>query len=222
MSTDQPYLKPAYHVVLGSLAIAPLSAFVYTALWYLDFGEVPGAASPLTLIQMASSADTVQNLSEVTVAVLGIAITVVAIIVELAANRYTPRITELFIKDPVNGLVLSFFAVTAVLVLMTAMSIGGVDYPKAMVTGIIIAMVLCLVMLLPYFLYVFEFLTPTSIIARIEYRGIQSIRDATRTRTANISMLRTEAQNSVEQLGDIALNSLGKKKKPLPSQRSTV
>ena len=215
MFTDQPYLRPAYHVVLGSFAIALLSAFVYTALWYLDFGEIPGAPSPITLIQMASTADTVQNLSEVTVAVLGIAITVVAIIVELAANRYTPRITELFIKDPVNGLVLSFFSVTAVLVLLTAMSIGGVAYPKAMVTGVIIAMVLSLVMLLPYFLYVFEFLTPTSIITRIEYRGIQSIRDAARTKTANITVLRTEAQNSVEQLGDIALNSLGKKEKAI-------
>ena len=52
------------------------------------------------------------NLAQVVAAILGIAITVVSIVVELAANRYTPRITDLFIRDPVNFAVLGFFLVS--------------------------------------------------------------------------------------------------------------
>ena len=47
-------------------------------------------------------------------AVLGIAITVVAIVVELAANRYSHQITRLFLTAPNNLLVLSLYALTTI------------------------------------------------------------------------------------------------------------
>src|SRR5688572_27807553 len=51
---------------------------------------------------IASAQNTVGNASEIITSVLAIAITVVAIIVELASNRYTHRITELFVREPIN------------------------------------------------------------------------------------------------------------------------
>ena len=48
------------------------------------------------------------NAAEVVAAVLAIAITVVAIVVELAANRYSHRITQLFVRNPVNLSVIAF------------------------------------------------------------------------------------------------------------------
>ena len=56
---------------------------------------------------------------------LAILITVVAIVVELAANRYTPRITELFVRDPVNVVVMSSFVITSVLVVWIDLSLYG-------------------------------------------------------------------------------------------------
>ena len=215
MSSERPYLRPAYQALGSCIAIGLFSAFVYTALWYLDFGHQPGAPSPLELIQMVSAGDTVAGLAEVIVAVLGIAITVVAIIVELAANRYTPRISELFIRDPVNAAVLCFFSVTAVLVLATAMSIGSPQYPRIMVTCVVIAMMISLTALLPYFLYVFDFLTPTSIITRIQYTAIRSIRTASKQRNSAVLPARHAVKDSIEQLGDISLNSLEKKEKAI-------
>ena len=55
------------------------------------------------------------NSAEIVAGVLGIAVTVVAIIVELAATRYNHRITDLFIREPVNVLVLSFFVATTLM-----------------------------------------------------------------------------------------------------------
>jgi len=121
----------------------------------------------------------------------------------------------LFIRDPVNAAVLSFFTVTAVLVLATSMSLGGPIYPTAMVTVIVIAMAASLIALLPYFLYVFDFLTPTSIIYRIQYRSIRALRRATRPTTISERALKIEVKNSVEQLGDIALNSVEKREKAI-------
>lgn len=198
----------------GTVALVLVSATAYTILWYLDFGQVPGAPNPLQLFALPAAAATVSGLGEVTVAVLGIAITVVAIIVELAANRYTPRISELFIRDPVNASVLGFFAVTAALILATAMSLYGPVYPRLMVVGVVVAMLLSLLAILPYFLYVFDFLTPDSVVRRIQLRAINGLEIGAQGDRA-VERGRAEVATSVEQLGEIALNSVGKKDKAI-------
>ena len=59
--------------------------------WTCSFSPIP-----------VSAQNTLGSAGEVVAAVLAIAITVVAIIVELASNRYTHRITELFVREPIN------------------------------------------------------------------------------------------------------------------------
>ena len=58
--------------------------------------------------------EALSSVAEVIAAVLGIAITVVAIVVELAANRYSHQITRLFLTAPNNLLVLSLYALTTI------------------------------------------------------------------------------------------------------------
>ena len=58
--------------------------------------------------------DALGNLPEVVVAILGIAITMVSFILQLAATRYTPRVTEMFFRDRTNLLVMGFFVVSSV------------------------------------------------------------------------------------------------------------
>jgi len=200
--------------VLSTVGLVVVSAALYTLLWFLDFGTRTGGVDPVSLFGHPDAAGTVAGLGEVTVAVLGIAITVVAIIVELAANRYTPRITELFIRDPINASVLAFFAVTSALVLATAMSLYGPVYPSIMVTVVVTAMLLSLTAILPYFLYVFDFLTPRSVILRIQRRAVDGLTLGGRG-DALVPSGRTELATGVEQLGDIALNSVGKKDKAI-------
>ena len=108
--------RPASRIVTVVTFLAILlaaSSLVYGAVWWVDQG---GIRSPLALVLSAEAADRMGSFAEVVVAVLGVAITVVAILVELAANRYTPRITDLFVRDPVNVVVLAFFVVSSVLV----------------------------------------------------------------------------------------------------------
>ena len=190
--------------------LALICGVVFGALWLADYG----AMSPFSVWTAPEAASTLTSFAEVTVGVLGIAITVVAIIVELAANRYTPRITELFVRDATNVAVMSFFVVTTVLVLWIDMSLYGGHHPRAMALAAMALMTTSLLALLPYFAYVFHFLSPGEVIRRIQDGGVQEVLALSKGR-ADVAATRDAAVLAIEQLGDIAMASVDKKDKPL-------
>lgn len=200
-------------VVASFVGLLAVCVGLYAALWSLDYGVHEPDMGPLRLLAQPGAAQTLANLGEVTVAILGVALTVVTIIVELASTRYTPRITELFIRDPVNAVVMGFFVCTSVLVLWVDMSLYGEHHPERMVAAATGAMSVALLVLLPYFAYVFDFLLPTRVVDAIQQRSAHAIRRVTRQGGPAIAAARTEVRNGIEQLGDIALNSVDKKDK---------
>ncbi len=187
-----------------------LAAGVFGALWFLDFGAV----SPLAVWTSPEAAGALQSFAEVTVGVLGVTITVVAIIVELAANRYTPRITELFVRDPVNGSVMGFYVVTCVLVVWIDVSIGGEVARPGMALAAMALVTASLLSILPYFAYVFHFLTPDEVIRRIQQAASEEVVALSEGRST-IEATRSSVIRAIEQLGDIAMASVDKKDKPL-------
>jgi hypothetical protein len=145
----------------------------------------------------AADSDTTSTAAEVTAGVLAIAVTVVAIVLELAANRYTHRITQLFVREPVNAATLGFFVVTTMACLWVSAT------PTASPgTGAWIAMVMAtisLASLLPYFAFLFRFLGPTNTIKRIRSEAVDSIRRSKGDVSARASVVRT-----IRDLEDIA------------------
>jgi hypothetical protein len=200
-------------VLVSFLILVTVCVSAYAALYAWDFVGVEGAPTPWGLMQLPGAEQTMLNLGEVMVGVLGVALTVVTIIVELASNRYTPRITELFLRDPVNGFMMGFFVCTAVLVLWVDMSLYGGHHPQAMVTVSFALMSVSLLALLPYFAYVFDFLLPTRVVHRIQQKSCSAIRRVRRRGDAAVPTAREEVLTMIEQLGDIALNSVDKKDK---------
>ncbi len=86
---------------LGAVAsafgvILVVSIVAYGTFWLLDFAEVLQAPGPFELMLDTQAGEALSGMGEIIVAVLGIALTVAAIIVELASQRYTPRIADLF------------------------------------------------------------------------------------------------------------------------------
>ena len=116
-------------------------------------------------------AETMQNalgsLSQVIAAVLGIAITVVSIVVQLAATRYTSRVADLFFRDRINLGVMGFFVVACVEALWVSLTVRTDYVPQATITATVIMASGSLLLLVPYFAYVFDFLDPEKVIARI-------------------------------------------------------
>ncbi|MET0286764.1 MAG: DUF2254 family protein, partial [Polyangiales bacterium] len=164
----------------------------------------------------SSAQNTLSSAGEVVAAVLAIAITVVAIIVELASNRYTHRITELFVREPINFLVMGFFVVTALQSLWVNLIIdetpGRTGFVPYVAIGVAMGMLtLCLLILLPYFAYVFEFLNPINIVGRIRDKTLAVLRNG--LAEDEVLAAQQEAIRGLEQLADVSLNAMEHKDK---------
>src|SRR5690606_12841763 len=139
-------------------------------------------------------------------AVLAIAVTVVAIVVELAANRYSHLITRLFVREPANLLVLGLFVVTTIQCLWFGPWLG--DAADASATGSLVTMALVtvsLLSLLPYVYYVFNFLSPISIIDKIYANTERVMRRAANGRVAGAQ---EEVCRAVDELHDVARSAV--------------
>lgn len=172
------------------------------------------------------------GIGEVIAAILGIVITVASIIVQLAATRYTPRVTDMFFRDRTNIFVMGFFVVSAVFSLWVNFSIraggGGGSTEQAFVPyyGVLITMALLtmsLLMMAPYFNYVFDFLEPDKIVGRIKAAGVAHALDRMRIRVGGerdeaVDERRVMALSSLEQLADVALNAIEQKDKGIASK----
>ncbi len=118
--------------------------------------------------------EAVANAAEVVAAVLGIAVTVVAIIVELAATRFNHRISTMFVREPINIAVLSFFVLTTLLCVWVAATTAG-QTASLLQQLTMVAVTLALLALLPYFAYVFTFISPINVIRRIKRQAAREI-----------------------------------------------
>src|SRR5262245_15687748 len=181
--------EPAAHAArttrrnpLATLALlAAFAVTVFAALWLLDYFLVDaarrGPKGPLAKL-FDFDPETMQNalgsLAQVIAAVLGIAITVVSIVVQLAANRYTSRVADMFFRDRINIAVLGFFVVACVEAVWVALSVTKDYVPQATVVATIAMATTSVLLLVPYFAYVFAFLDPTRVIARLGAQTLES------------------------------------------------
>src|SRR5262245_15520745 len=117
-------------VAVGGAAMA-----LFLGIYLLDYFRAPSrpSLSPLHLLlrfDVETAQNALGNLAQVVVAVLGIVITVVSIVVQLAATRYTPRITSMFFRDRKNLAMLGFFVVTCILSLWVSLSVSRQFVPR--------------------------------------------------------------------------------------------
>lgn len=159
---------------------------------------------------LSAAADAIGNTGEIMVGVLAIAITVVAIVVELAATRYTHRVTALFLRDRVNLTLLGLYTVTSLLCLWTSFvspTRTPAGDPLLWLTLALIS--LSLASLLPYFAYVLGFISPLNIIDRLLQRGALAIEAATGAPISlRLKAFRAVAATTAEDLHDVARKAL--------------
>jgi len=209
------------------LALLAAGAVVlFGGFWLLDFfylRPVPaGSGGPLGRL-LAFDPDTLQNalgnLAQIIAAVLGIAITVVSIVVQLAATRYTSRIADLFFRDRINLAVMGFFVVSCIMAVWVSLAVSHDHVPEATVLVTVALVTGSLLALIPYFAYVFDFLDPKKVIARIGEHTLESALGRTArgralgTSPVEVAARQTAAVTSMEQLADIAMNAVAQKDK---------
>ncbi|MBI5726908.1 MAG: DUF2254 domain-containing protein [Ignavibacteriales bacterium] len=159
--------------------------------------------------------NTLGGLGELVTSVLGIEITVIAIIVQLAANKYSSGIMELFVENPVNVTVIGLYIITAINSLLISNTLSQPYIPVFSITLMFVMIIISLLLILPHFAYVFNFLRPENFLGYV--------RDRINTRlqgiAGNAAMKIEEKEQIVADinfLGDIALNSVAQSDRAVP------
>src|SRR5262245_36110350 len=179
MAPEAPQQRFKPVVTLGLLAVFAVA--VFAALWLLDYFALDsgrrtgqGPLGQLLAFDAESMQNAIASLAQVIAAVLGIAITVVSIVVQLAANRYTSRVADMFFRDRTNLAVMGFFVVACIEALWVSFGVRKEYVPQATVTATVVMATTSLLVLVPYFAYVFAFLDPEKVIARIGAQTLES------------------------------------------------
>ncbi len=199
--------------VVPLLLVGGLSLLSYFGFRYADFLRSDGKLGywdALFLNAPQNATDAIVNDSQVLIAVLGVVMTVVAIVVQLAAQRYTPKLVDLFIEDRINIAYTVLLVVTNLYcaVLMFGLHEGFVPLWTTMLLLVLTFVVF--VLLIPYFSYVFRFLTPGNII-RIIRRNTNSAMQRVQNKDLkkeDVRRLQSEVANSMEQISDISLSAV--------------
>ena len=195
-----------------------LSLTVVATLFALDhYLSEAGFSDPLThylSFDDESVSNSIGVLSSIIAAVLGIIITVVSIVVQLAATRYTPAITEMFFKDRTNLKVMALYVVGCVMGFWTAFGVNKGWVPRISLIAMLAMATLGFLLMAPYFAYVFRLLSPQSVVARIERDAKNEAFSRENSHRPNVVTTRqARILALVEQLTDIAINSISQKDK---------
>lgn len=207
-------LKPkafkAWFLPIFSLGL--LAACVLFFVFCIDFSEKklfgPGELSRYFDFAPESVSNSIGVLSSIVAAVLGIVITVVSIVVQLAATRYTAAVSDIFLKDKKNRWTIGFYIVSCIVGLWVAFAVQDTWVPR---TGLVLMLVLatfCFLLMPPYFNHVFKLLSPKAIVKTIENAVDQVL-----FKQKNIAVHKKQiaVMEQIETLCDIAINSVAQK-----------
>ena len=128
--------------------------------------------------------------------------------VELAATRYSHLITRLFLREPVNAIVLGLLVVTTILCLLAAGTANddAVGTTSQMGSGFTLVLVTAsLLVLLPCIYFVFVTLSPISIIEWIRKDAVKVIKRVT---SRKASPVQHRVLRSIEELQDISRGAI--------------
>jgi uncharacterized membrane protein len=162
------------HWIAPMVTVAVVAMVAFGAFYALDIVlNDGGATTAVTVWRHFLAFDTPELISDALpalgmtiVAALGIVLTVVAIIVQLSSDRYT-GVALMFLRDPVNILVMSFYIVASLCAVWLSVTLRAEFVPRSLLLLVMVLTSTGLAVMLPYFAYVFWFLEPGNIIDRL-------------------------------------------------------
>jgi len=223
MTVDQDSFRKQWLIPIVVLTLASL--FVFWGFYSVDHFVTGGDSQPLPRTPItryvhfdpSSITDAVSSLAGMIAAVFGIVITVVSIIVQLSADRYT-GVARMFLRDRINLAVMGYYLIACVCGVWLSVSIHRDYVPRFALLAMISATTLGLVLMAPYFRYVFWFLEPMNIISRIRSEAVAvAARGAEERDPARSAAAQASTLSAMEELTDLTSNSISGKDKIIAS-----
>jgi hypothetical protein len=203
-----------------------ISLVVFASLYAVDHHVTGGVSDPhpasavgrYVRFEPTLISDALSGLAGMTAAVLGIVLTVVSLLVQLTSERYT-GVAQMFLRDRRNVVVMAYYVVTCVVGVALSLSLHNEFVPRAAVFAMMCACAFGLIMMLPYFAYVFRFLEPVNLVARIEREAAEDVAQTATTRNPDAILDgQGPALTALEELTDITSNSISGKDKIIASR----
>ena len=139
--------------------------------------------------------------------VLAMLLATIGLAIPLTANMHTPKLIDLFLRDRINRVVLSFMALGAAHVLFVAYIIGPRFAPMWSVRLAVMAALLGWAVLIPYFFYVVRFLDPSRVVGRLTQEIVHEVAAVAHQRHDPVATQGLVAER-IDQLGTLVLKSL--------------
>jgi hypothetical protein len=213
MSTATNLRQKALRAALRRLILLTVATIVLLAASALlggaDVSPITHPLAWLTSLDLGAASGTLSGAAQIVAGVLGIAITVVAIVVQLAATRSGNQITDMFFREPINWVIMSLFVLTTLQCLWISITFRDGD-PAALVpnAGFAITMALItisLLILLPYFQFLFAFLSPLYVIEQTRERANAAICGAV---TGVVEFSQSVVANRIDDIEDVARSAI--------------
>ncbi len=219
MSDERPSFRRQWLVPVVLLTSTALA--VFWAFYAFDYFRAGGVGfNPLKRylsFDPGSITDAVSSLAGMIAAVFGIVITVVSIIVQLSAERYT-GVAAMFLRDRINLSVMAFYVVACVCGVWLSVSLQSDYVPRTALLMMMLATTAGLVLMAPYFGYVFWFLEPNNIISRIRQDAVRVASEGAEVNEPPVcAKAQADTLSSMEELTDITSNSISGKDKIIAS-----
>ena len=189
--------------LLAYLFVGLTTLFLVETLWELhttgvDIGELhPDAAMARALASTISRA--FNNL-------LAMVLSFVAIAIPITANMYTPKLVQIFFHDRINIASLLYFAIFGAHALFCQWMFVDGWAPTTHILILAISGISGFALVIPYYLYVLDFLNPTTIITRV--RGRVTDEMGRIPVTGSMSASRQRLDDRIKQLGNVVLRAV--------------
>lgn len=218
----EPSARRLWLMPMGLLAF--VAAAVFASLYIVDVfvtggpsGSGSGGIWGYFLFDQDHITDAVSGLGAMVAAVLGIVITVVSIVVQLSAERYT-GVTAMFLRDKTNIRVMAYYVITCVCGVWVSLSVRAEFVPRATLIFMLMLTIVGLTMMAPYFGYVFRFLEPANIVRRIQSEATRTAVLGAQVDKSKCAEAQALALSAMEELSDITSNSISGKDKIIASR----
>ncbi|HET7421044.1 MAG TPA: DUF2254 family protein [Candidatus Dormibacteraeota bacterium] len=177
---------------LALVLVAVMLALLFGVLDAFHFGSIRDFFTP----DPAAAAGTLGLVGGAEGVTLSIVLICVMFGIQTTSSRYSPRIIEIFTRNPLNALVLSFALASILYTFLVRAEIKANYVPMASVAVAEILALINFAVLFPYVIYVFEVMRAETLVGQIMRRARRSLKRRGRLMT------------SIAQVTDIAFGSI--------------
>ncbi len=198
-------LPAALIVALPGFALVAVVAMLVVFFGFLDASHYRSLASLFTP-DATAAAGTVALAGGAEGVTLSIVILVVFYGIQTTSSRYSPRIIDIFTRNPLNALVFSF-ALASILYTFLVRAEIKPNYVPMWSVGLSVALALAnFAILLPYVVYIFDIMRAEALIKGIRARASRDIRRSVASKSAR--RYRDGLMTCIAQVTDIVFGSI--------------